>query len=229
MQLTGRHILVTGGSSGIGRALVNVYRAQGATVLSVARRATGPPTLRGDLTDPSTRARIVERVADLPLDVVVHNAGTLGHPHTPLATYPEDVWRHVFEINIHAIQLLHSSLRAHYGPLPTVIGVTSSVGRHGRAGWGAYAVTKFALEGWLQVLAAEWGPEGRVYSVNPGATATPMRSAAVPDEDPNSLPSPLDITPLFLRLAHRRVPEPSGSRLDARDWIGRDPWEGLIG
>jgi hypothetical protein len=66
-----------------------------------------------------------------------------------------------------------------------------------------------------------------VYSVNPGATRTAMRAAAVPDEDPAAVPSPDDVTPLFLRLAHPDAPEASGARLDARDWLGQDPWAGL--
>jgi NAD(P)-dependent dehydrogenase (short-subunit alcohol dehydrogenase family) len=89
-----------------------------------------------------------------------------------------------------------------------------------------YAVSKHALEGWLGTLAAEW-PTGRVYSVNPGGTRTPMRAQARPDEDPATVPAPEEIAPLFLRLAHPGAPEPSGSILEARDWIGRDPWEGL--
>jgi hypothetical protein len=56
-----------------------------------------------------------------------------------------------------------------------------------------------------------------------------MRAAAVPDEDPTLLPSPDDIAPLFLRLAHPDAPEPTGSKLSARDWMGRDPWEGIGG
>jgi NAD(P)-dependent dehydrogenase (short-subunit alcohol dehydrogenase family) len=226
MHLRGRHILVTGGSAGIGRALVDAYRLEGASVLSVARHPTDPLVLEGDLTAPATRRRIVDALEGRPLDVVVHNAGALGSPATPLASYPEDVWRHVFEINVHAVQLLHASLVPHLAPFPTVIGVTSSVGRRGRAGWGAYSASKFALEGWLQVLASEWGSDGRVYSVNPGGTATPMRSVAFPGEDQDTLPSPRDITPLFLRLAHALALEPSGG-YEARDWIGSDPWEGI--
>jgi NAD(P)-dependent dehydrogenase (short-subunit alcohol dehydrogenase family) len=88
-----------------------------------------------------------------------------------------------------------------------------------------YAVSKFALEGWLEVLDAEF--PGRVYSVNPGGTRTPMRAAAVPDEDPATLPTPDEIAPIFLRLAHPSCPEPSGAKLEARDWIGRDPWDGI--
>ena len=106
------------------------------------------------------------------------------------------------------MHFLHQRLAGflEHGHRPAVIGLSSTVGRRGRAGWGMYAVSKHALEGWLQVLADEWGERGRVYSVNPGATRTPMRAAAVPGEDPATLPRPEDIAPLFLRLAHPAAP-----------------------
>ena len=244
-MLEGRRILVTGGSSGIGGGLVSAYAAHGASVFAVARNeerlrlvAAAVPaglvaTVAADLaTDPGRRA-VATAVAHAGggLDVVVHAAGALGPvgPGAHLVDYPAADWHRVLEANLSAVHLLHQRLAAFLerGRRPAVIGVSSTVGRRARAGWGAYAVSKHALEGWLQVLADEWGERGRVYSVNPGATRTPMRAAAMPGEDPATLPTPGDITPIFLRLAHPAAPEPSGSRLDARDWIGRDPWEGL--
>ncbi len=228
MHLVGRRILVTGGSSGIGSALVDAYRHEGADVWSMARteRTGDPRSIPGDITVAETRARLVEALEGEDVDVVVHAASVLGPPRTELENYPEQAWRRVLEVNITAVQLLHRALTAHYGPFPTVIGVSSSVGRAGRKGWGAYAVSKFALEGWLEVLADEWAVNGRVYSVNPGGTATRMRAAAFPHEDLAELPTPTEITPIFLRLAHAHVDEPTGSRFDARDWIGHDPWVG---
>jgi NAD(P)-dependent dehydrogenase (short-subunit alcohol dehydrogenase family) len=162
------------------------------------------------------------------LDVVVHAAGMLGSVGVPLVDYPEDEWRSVFEVNVTAVHLLHQRLAPFLerGTAPAVIGLASTVGREPRAGWGMYAVSKHALEGWLGTLAQEW-ETGRVYSVNPGGTRTPMRAQARPDEDPGTVPTPEQIAPLFLRLAHSDAPEPSGARLEAGAWIGRDPWEGL--
>ncbi len=65
----------------------------------------------------------------------------------------------------------------------------------------------------MQVLADEWGDRGRVYSVNPGGTATPMRAAAMPDEDPSTIPSPEDVVPLFLHLAEPSCTYPTGSTI----------------
>jgi len=243
--LRGRRILVTGASSGIGRALARAYAAQGASVFAVARSEAGlreiadeaspgrVEAVPADLaTDPGRRAvaTAVEHGGGV-LDVAVHAAGALGPTgaDATLIRYPADAWHRVFEVNVSAVHFLHQRLAGFLerGHRPAVIGVSSTVGRVGRAGWGMYAISKRALEGWLELLADEWGERGRVYSVNPGATRTPMRAAAVPGEDPSGLPAPEDIATLFLRLAHPDAPEPTGACLNARDWIGRDPWAGL--
>lgn len=243
--LDGRRILVTGGSSGIGRALVLAYAAHGASVFAAARNeealclvAAAAPAGRvapvaADLASDSGRRAVATAIAHAggALDVVVHAAGTLGPigSQAHLEAYPASEWQRVLEVNLSAVHFLHQKVAGFLerGRHPVVIALSSTVGRRGRAGWGMYAVSKHALEGWLQVLADEWGDRGRAYSVNPGATRTPMRSLAMPGEDPATLPRPEDIAPLFLRLAHPAAPEPSGARLEARPWIGRDPWAGL--
>ena len=239
--------MVTGGSSGIGRSLVRAYAAQGARVLAVARRegdlaatVAGTPDgstglVAADLTTDGGR-RAVETATEHAwgaVDVVVHAAGTLGpvndQPGSTLEQYPPDEWYRVFEANVSAVHFLHQRLAGLLarGDHPAVIGVSSTVGRTVRARWGMYAISKAGLEAWLDILDQEWA--GMVYSVNPGGTATPMRAAAIPDEDPATIPTPDDVAPLFLRLAHPFCPEPSGSKLDARDWLDADPWEGLRG
>ena len=233
-MLSDRTILVTGGSSGIGRELVRQYAAHGARVLTAARRESALlETVEG-----LDSARVIAVPADLgsrtgrelvttealrisPIDVVVHAAGALG-PITRLADYPESAWHEVFHINATAVHLLHQQLVPLLSPTATIIGVSSSVGRRGRGEWGMYAISKAALEGWLEVLADEW--EGPVYSVNPGGTATPMRAEAMPEEDPSTIPTPADIMPIFLRLARTDPGTPTGGKFDARDYIDTDPW-----
>jgi NAD(P)-dependent dehydrogenase (short-subunit alcohol dehydrogenase family) len=233
-MLSDRSILVTGGSSGIGRELVRQYAAAGARVLTTARRETGLiETIAGlnpekvvivpaDLGSRTGRELITtEALRIAPIDVVVHAAGALG-PKSTLADYPEDAWHEVFHINATAVHLLHQQLVPMLSPTATIIGVSSSVGRRGRGEWGMYAISKAALEGWLEVLADEWA--GPVYSVNPGGTATPMRAEAMPDEDPATIPTPADIMPIFLRLARSDPGPPTGTKFDARDHVGTDPW-----
>ena len=233
-MLEGRSIIVTGGSSGIGRELVRQYAHHGATVLTTARREAELletiATLDGDrvfavpsdLGSRSGREIVTTEALRLaPVDVVVHAAGLLG-PKMSLEHYPEPDWHEVFHINTTAVHLLHQQLVAVLAPTATIIGVSSSVGRKGRGGWGMYAISKAALEGWLEVLTDEWA--GAVFSVNPGGTATPMRAEAMPEEDPATIPSPANIAPIFLCLARPDPGFPSGSKFDARDYIGSDPW-----
>ena len=240
-MLKGRRIIVTGASSGIGRALVQGFSDAGALVLGVGRDGDrleavtspqGATAVQADLTTEAGRRRVATAANHAwgAVDVVVHAAGALGPVNVPdaaLAVYPEEAWNDVFKTNVTAVHLLHQRVVGllENGVAPTVIGVSSSVGRQGRGLWGMYSVSKRALEGWLEVLTDEF--QGRVFSVNPGGTATPMRAEAMPSEDQDTLPAPHDVAPLFLRLAHRNCAEPSGAKLEARDWIGRDPWEGL--
>ncbi len=239
MDLSGRTILVTGASSGIGAGLCREYAAAGARVFATGRNEPALADLvesfddrpissiRADLTTEAGRRAIATAIdhAGGVLDVAVHSAGLLGPPGVALVDYPPEDWDRVFLINVTSVHLLHQQVAPFLArsASPVVIGLSSTVGREGRAGWGMYAISKYALEGWLATLSHEFS--GRVYSVNPGGTRTAMRAAAVPGEDPLTLPTPTEIAPIFLRLAHADAPDPTGSQFDARDWIGSDPWK----
>ena len=237
--LAGRVALITGASQGIGHAVAAAFGSAGAALALCARRP-GPlervvAALTGQGADVLGLPADVGRPADIAalaeavrrrfgrLHVLVNNASLLG-PMVPLAEYPPEAWETVLAVNLTGPFLLTRAclplLRAAGGG--SVINVSSGVGRAARKGWGAYAVSKFGLEGLTQVLADELREEGiRVNAVNPGGTRTAMRAVAVPGEEPGTLPTPEAITPVFLYLASEASREVTGKSLDARDWIGR--------
>lgn len=138
------------------------------------------------------------------LDVLVNNAAVLG-PRIGLAQYPADDFARVLDVNVtgvfHATQaaLQFSMLKRGAG---VIINVSSGVGRVGFAQGGAYAVSKFALEGMTQIAALELKDAGiGVCSFNPGMTRTRMRAAWAPGEDPMTLKPPEALGAHFVTLA----------------------------
>ena len=116
--------------------------------------------------------------------------------------YDIKLWYQVMQVNLNAPFLLTKSCLKLLKKAPdsSVIFTSSSVGRKGRAYWGAYAVSKFATEGMMQILADELENTIRINSINPGATRTAMRAMAYPAEDLMILPTPDAIMPLYLYL-----------------------------
>jgi NAD(P)-dependent dehydrogenase (short-subunit alcohol dehydrogenase family) len=237
--LAGRICLITGSSRGIGLGIARVFADNGAIVTLHGRNAE---TLRqslaslpespkhtyiaADLYTVEGLKKLAEQLISLheKLDVLIHSAGILG-PKTPLATYPRKDWDEVIRVNLTVPFLLTQELLPllRKGNHPSVIFISSGVGRVGRADWGAYAVSKFGVEVLTQVWADELRRENiRVNAVNPGGTRTQMRAAAYPEEDPMILPTPEDVAPVFVWLA-RADTNISGQSLEARDWMGKDP------
>ncbi|KGK83960.1 MULTISPECIES: YciK family oxidoreductase [Pseudomonadaceae] len=220
--LAGRIIMVTGAGRGIGEAAAKAYAAHGATVLLLGknednlnrvyddieaagypRPAVIPFNLETALPHQYDElAAMIEREFGR-LDGLLHNAAIVG-PRTPLEQLSGDNFMRVMQVNVNAMFMLTSTLL----PLlrlsadASVIFTSSSVGRKGRAYWGAYAVSKFATEGLMQVLADELDGTAsiRANSVNPGATRTDMRAKAYPGENPLVNPLPQDIMPVYLYL-----------------------------
>lgn len=237
MRLKGKKALITGGSKGIGKGVAAAYLGEGASVVICGRNEIN---LKAACNELGKLGRIDYIVADIAnkddvgalakslgdkwgyIDVLVNNASILGE-RKPVSEYPEDVWEEVIHINLNAQFFVTKALlpllkKSDSG---SIINVSSSVGRKGKKEWGAYAASKFGLEGLTQVLADELGESGpRVNSVNPGGTRTDMRAEAYPDEDPLSLPSPEDISPVFVYLASDESIGVTGKEFNARDWIG---------
>ncbi|MGH7430381.1 MAG: SDR family NAD(P)-dependent oxidoreductase [Candidatus Methylomirabilales bacterium] len=239
MRLQGKVALVTGGSQGIGRAVAAAYAREGATVIVTARhierleaaaakiRKGGGDVvpLRADVAD---RQQVQQLAGEIKrrfdgLHVLVNNASLLG-PRVPILEYPEEDWEAVVAVNLHGPFFVIKACLPLMIPTGggSIINVSSGVGRIGKPRWGAYAASKFALEGFTQVLAAELLPfHIRVNAVNPGGTRTGMRAAAYPEEDPLTLPTPEQITPVFVYLASDESRDVTGKSLEARDFMGR--------
>ena len=240
--LQDRIILVTGASDGIGREAALTYARYGATVIllgrneeklrqvaqAVAAENSAPAqwfTL-DLLTCTSTECHeLAQRTnAHYPrLDGVLHNAGLLGEIGPMIEQTPQ-VWQEVMQVNVNATFMLTQALlplllKSDSGSL---VFTSSSVGRQGRANWGAYATSKFATEGMMQVLADEYQNHHlRVNCINPGGTRTGMRASAFPTEDPQKLKTPADIMPLYLWLMGDDSRRKTGMTFDAQP--GRKP------
>ena len=220
--LKGRVILVTGAGRGIGAAAAKTFAAHGATVLLLGKteenlsrvyddiEAAGHPqaavipfNLETALAHQYDELAAMIEAEFGKLDGLLHNASIIG-PRTPLEQLSGDNFMRVMHVNVNAMFMLTSTLL----PLlklstdASVVFTSSSVGRKGRAYWGAYAVSKFATEGLMQVLADEIDgiTTVRANSVNPGATRTDMRAQAYPGENPASNPLPEAIMPVYLYL-----------------------------
>lgn len=217
--LKGLTCLVTGASRGIGAAVAERYAAEGARVVLAARsqaeleavaarirKAGGQAaTLALDLSDPAATEGLGKRIGEKlgRLDVVVANHGVLGEI-APLAEVPDAVFDQAISVNLTAtfrlLRELDPLLRA--APNGRVLMVTSGAAQGAMPDWGAYAASKAGLEALARAYAAETrSGRVRVNLVDPGEVRTGMRAAAFPEEDPNRLPTPEEITGVFVRLA----------------------------
>lgn len=236
--LAGKSILVTGAGDGIGRCAALTYAQYGATVLLLGRtgkkleavydeiESSGgakPAIIEMDLAS-ATEDSFANLAAGLErefsqLDGLLHNAALLGD-RGPIQSAGYAHWQQVMQVNVNAQFLLTRYLLPllQLAPLASIIFTSSSVGRVGKAYWGSYAVSKFATEGLMQVLASELENTSkiRVNSLNPRATNTAMRRTAYPAETPTSNPSPEDIMPAYLFLMGDDSAGITGKAFDAR-------------
>lgn len=231
-------VLVTGAGAGIGRAAALAYAAHGAEVVLLGRTvkkleavydeitaldAPRPAIVPMDLAAAQGEhyQALVDALEQGPgrLDGILHNAAILGEL-APLEQHDIGRWQQVLHVNLTAPFVLTRCLAPllRTSPDASVIFTTSSVGRQGRAYWGAYAVSKFGVEGLCQVLADEWAnqPALRANCINPGATRTDMRYSAYPGEDRDALKRPEQIMAPYLYLMGPDSRGVSGQSLDCQ-------------
>ena len=210
--------LITGGSAGLGRALVAALAARDWTVITDARGAgrlaelreqVGPRvvTVPGDIADPAHRRTLIDQVeAHGALDLLIHNASTLGPvPLRPLRELSESDLAHTWTVNAGAPAELSRAL------LPwlktaggAVIALSSDAAVEHYPTWGAYAASKAALDHLTLTLGAEEGLD--TYAIDPGDLRTEMHQAAFPGEDISDRPLPQTVVPAFLEIIRRRPP-----------------------
>ena len=208
--LRGLRVLVTGGTSGLGRALVDEFCARGAHVAFVARSAGDVDRVARECADTLgivgdvSRSDAVHPIAlqalawRRGLDVLVNNASSLGQvPLAPLADTESEALEDALATNVLGPFRL---TKAFYGALAAsareerggiVVNVTSDAAINAYANWGAYGASKAALLHLTRIFDEESHALGiRMLAVDPGDMDTPLHALALPDADRSELKQP---------------------------------------
>jgi NAD(P)-dependent dehydrogenase (short-subunit alcohol dehydrogenase family) len=243
-MLQDKTILITGASDGIGKCCAETFANYGANLILLGR-SQGKLEKIYDLIEQAHPSKITIHPMNFEtaseqdyktlgesldsqfscLDGFIHSAGKLGD-RSPIEFYSVETWNKTMQVNLSStfmltkvlLQSLNKSLDAR------IIFTSSSVGRKSKANWGAYAVSKFAIEGLMQTLADELKSTSniKINSVNPGGIKTAMRRAAYPAENPNSQPDPKVLMPFYLYLFSKDTKTIHGKALNFRDFNKED-------
>lgn len=237
MNLKAAAALVTGASRGLGRALGEQLAAAGARVVLVARsekelhevvagirsRGGEAHALVADVGRKEDVYPLVGAAAALvgPIDLLIHNASALGP--TPLRllldTECEDLSA-VLETNLVGPFRLSKAIGGSMAlrKTGTIVHISSDASVNAYERWGAYSVSKAALDHLSRLWAAELSERGvRVLSVDPGEMDTQMHKDALPDADPATLAQPAQVAERIVALLQSGS-VPSGSRVEAQNW-----------
>ena len=223
MSLRGRVLVVTGASSGIGRAAALAWGRERATVVLVARRREALRELAEAIAQTGGEAHplcadvafepdvdrvraFLDEVAGR-VDLLFNCAGT-SHPRWPLHELPVDEFDRVLAVNLRGAYLMTRALVPLLAARPgsQVVNVTS--GMKATPELGAYSISKSALDAMTRVMAQELAPQRiRVNTFNPGWVRTEM----APDA-----PEPVEtVVPRLLEMAHEGVDGPTGQEIHA--------------
>jgi NAD(P)-dependent dehydrogenase (short-subunit alcohol dehydrogenase family) len=219
VEHTHRTAIVTGGSRGLGRALVRELAARGWDVVTDGRdpdrlgdvlAGLGDRVVAvvGDVTDAGHRDELVRAAVERGgrIDLVVNNAGGLGPSPLPgLTEHPLDALTDLFAVNVVAPLGLIQAALPHLADGAVVVDITSDASVGAYEGWGGYGATKAALDHVGRVLAAEH-PELRVLTIDPGDMRTQMHQDAFPGEDISDRPPPEASVPGILALVESDRP-----------------------
>ena len=205
-------ILITGANKGIGKTLSLEFSKIGVNIVLLGRNeesldslydeiitttSTKPLIIKCDLSDIDNKSakQINDEIMGVygRLDGVIFNAAKLGKM-SPIEDYEEDIWKEVFNINLHSAFIISkevlSALKA--APNGRIIFTSSGVAEVGKAFWGAYSASKFAVKGLAEILRDELDTTSnvKVFNYDPGKTRTSMRALAYPAENPQDLKEP---------------------------------------
>jgi NAD(P)-dependent dehydrogenase (short-subunit alcohol dehydrogenase family) len=240
MDISGKGIVVTGASRGLGAALTALFVERGARVVGVARDAEALDRSVGELV--GTRGRAFALAYDIgekssihrlaaaayallgSIDVVIHNASILGPtPLRPLLdTECEDLIR-VLDVNLIGPFRFSKAVAGNMAlrGQGTIVHISSDASTEAYPNWGAYSISKAALDHLTRLWARELDSSGvRVFSVDPGEMNTRMHREALPDADPATLNDPRMAAQRILEMIEAGARVPSGARLRVQDWQG---------
>ena len=239
MVLKDRVIMISGGSQGLGAALARRCAEQGARVSLCARGEDGLRRIADEIVVEVPDAEVLVQSVDVTneaevadwvertrhefgaIDGFVNNASLLG-PRVAIEEYPLEEWRSVIDVNLTGAFLCAKTVTPHLKQSRgSIVHVSSGVGDHGRPFWGAYCASKNGVEALSEMMAGELAECGvRSNAVDPGKMRTSMRAAAYPDEDPMTLPTPTEVTGVFIYLLSDASRDVTGGRFRAQDWEG---------
>lgn len=244
-DLTGRVVLITGATGGLGRPLALACAAGGATVVLHARVVRKLEALYDEIVDAGHPEPVIlpldlakAEATDFAnvasalnaqlhrLDALVHTAALLGSL-SPLEHQSFDAWLALLRVNVAAPMGLTRALLPLMSQAPdaSVLFTLDSRGEDPRAYWGGYAVTKAAIGALARELADEWEKREtlRVNAVVPGPIRSPLRNQTHPGEDPTTLPPAERLVPLYLALIGAQAKADSGVLVDAQAWLAGAP------